>query len=108
LAAVGITTSAFSDNPYFVVIAFSIAASGFVAAQPLFWTLPSSYLSGVAAAGGIGLINCVGNFGGFAAPSIKTYAEAALGNVHAGMYSLALIGVLASPLLFACKRVSSK
>ena len=104
VAAIGIMTSALSDNPYWVVLAFCIAASGFVSAQPLFWTQPSNYLSGIAAAGGIGMINTIGNFGGLVAPSIKTYAEASLGMAQAGMFLLSIIGLVAALILVVCYR----
>jgi MFS family permease len=98
VAAIGIMASTFSDNPYWVV------TSGFVAVQPLFWTQPANYLSGAAAAGGIALINCIGNFGGFVAPSIKTYAESAASSAHAGMYLLSIIGLITAPVIFICYR----
>jgi len=47
------------------------AAAGFIAVQPLFWTFPTNYLGGVAAAGGIALINAIGALGGFITPSVK-------------------------------------
>lgn len=46
----------------------SIALAGALAAQPQFWTMPTAYLGGAAAAGGFALINAVNNIGGFAAP----------------------------------------
>jgi MFS family permease len=103
LAAAGIAASTLSDRPVPVIIAFCAAASGFVAVQPLFWTQPSRYLTGAAAAGGIGLINCIGNFGGFVAPAIKTYGETTLHNAHAGMYLLSLIGILATLVFLAAR-----
>ncbi|BCW36020.1 MFS transporter [Arthrobacter sp. StoSoilA2] len=46
----------------------SLALAGALASQPQFWTLPTAYLSGAAAAGGIALINSVNNIGGFLGP----------------------------------------
>ena len=57
MAAAGIAASALAGNLGLAVIAFCFAASGFVSVQPLFWTLPTGYLSGAAAASGIALIN---------------------------------------------------
>ena len=37
---------------------------------PVFWTLPTAFLTGAAAAGGIAMINSVGNIGGFLGPNI--------------------------------------
>lgn len=47
-----------------------LAQAGMMAMLPVFWTLPSSFLGGVAAAGGIAFINSVANIGGFFGASI--------------------------------------
>jgi MFS family permease len=43
------------------------AAAGIFAAQPIFWSVPSSFLTGASAAAGLAAINSVGNLGGFVA-----------------------------------------
>lgn len=48
--------------------ALTLAACGVISASSCFWSLPTSYLSGTAAAGGIALINAIGNLGGFVSP----------------------------------------
>ena len=68
LAGIGIGASGLAHNPSIGLIALCCAASGFIAAQPLFWTFPTRYLTGAAAAGGIALINSLGGLGGFIAP----------------------------------------
>ncbi len=57
-------------TPWVVLAGFCIAQAGMLSMLPLFWTLPSMFLSGVAAAGGIALINSVANIGGLLGPSI--------------------------------------
>ncbi|KTC36904.1 MFS transporter [Pseudomonas sp. L5B5] len=99
MAAVGIAASALGNSMVAVVLAFCFAASGFVAVQPLFWTLPTGYLSGAAAAGGIALVNSIGNLGGFVAPNLKTLTEAQFADPRAGMFALALVGILGAVLL---------
>lgn len=44
LAAVGIACSTLSSSLTLVILAFCLAASGFITVQPLFWTLPTRYL----------------------------------------------------------------
>lgn len=46
----------------------TVAAAGIFTALPVFWTLPTALLTGTAAAGGIALINAIGNIGGFIGP----------------------------------------
>ncbi|WP_409299788.1 MFS transporter [Pseudomonas sp. KCJK8993] len=99
MAAIGIAASALGSSMVAVVLAFCFAASGFVAVQPLFWTIPTGYLSGAAAAGGIALVNSIGNLGGFVAPNLKTLTEAQFADPRAGMFALALVGILGAILL---------
>ncbi len=97
LAAVGMVGSTLSGSLPLVILAFCLAAAGFITVQPLFWTLPTRFLSGAAAASGIAVIGALGNLGGFLAPTVKTWAEGHFGSTHAGMYFLAgtaLIGTL--------------
>ncbi|MDT4797184.1 Inner membrane transport protein RhmT [compost metagenome] len=99
MAAVGIAASALAGSLTLAVIAFCFAAAGFVSVQPLFWTIPTGYLSGAAAASGIALINSLGNLGGFVAPNLKTLMENQFADPRAGMFALAVVGVLGACLL---------
>jgi sugar phosphate permease len=100
VTAVGICASgALSDNPVLAIGGLSLAAMGFVAMQPIFWTLPTEYMTGYAAAAGIGLINSLGNLGGFLAPNMRDYFVDRVGP-NAGLYSLA-VGAVVGAILFA-------
>ena len=81
------------------MLALCLAASGFIAVQPMFWTFPTGYLSGVAAAGGIALINALGALGGFVAPNVKNWADASFGSSTAGLYALACTTLLGALLI---------
>ena len=94
MAALGIAASALGTSMVPVVIAFCFAAAGFVSVQPLFWTIPTSYLSGAAAAGGIALINSIGNLGDFLAPTVFGYLELKTGSTTGGLYSLTAVSVV--------------
>ena len=87
VTAFGIVISgALSGTPVLAIAGLSLAAMGFVAMQPIFWTLPTEYMTGFAAAAGIGLINSLGNLGGFLAPNMRDYFKETLGG-NAGLYS---------------------
>jgi sugar phosphate permease len=88
-----------SGTPVLAIAGLSLAAMGFVAMQPIFWTLPTEYLTGYAAAAGIGLINSLGNLGGFIAPIMREYFNERLGG-QSGLYTLA-IGAFVAAILFA-------
>jgi predicted MFS family arabinose efflux permease len=75
-------------GPVLGLVALSLAVSGFIAVQPLFWTFPTGYLADRAAAGGIALIG-MGNLGGFLAPNVKVWADAYFHSPRAGLYLLA-------------------
>lgn len=80
-------------GPRTALVALSIAVSGFIAVQPLFWTFPTGYLVDRAAAGGIALIG-MGNLGGFLAPNVKVWADEYFASPRAGLYLLAGITLL--------------
>ena len=52
------------------VVGLTLAQVGTLSTLPVFWSLPTAFLSGIAAAGGIAWINSVGNLGGFFAPTL--------------------------------------
>ena len=90
LAASGLTTSAVAGVPVVSFIALSFAAVGLYSATPPFWPLPTAFLRGTGAAGGIALINAVGNLGGFVGPYVMGWMRDLSGGYAAG------IGVLAA------------
>ena len=70
------------------VLGFMIAYAGFKAYLPAFWSLPSIFLTSTAAAGSIGLINSVGNLGGFIGPYVLGKIEVMTGSFEGGLYFL--------------------
>jgi ACS family tartrate transporter-like MFS transporter len=69
-SALGFALSAYFKNPYFGLAALALAFAGAKSTLGPFWALTTAFLSGPAAAGGIALINSVGNLGGFFGPYI--------------------------------------
>lgn len=105
VASLGIFLSALTGNPVLGLAALSLGAAGFIAVQPVFWTLPTGILVGSAAASGIALINSVGSLGGFVAPIAKNWADSVFGG-QAGLILLALIALAGAVLLFNSHHVS--
>ncbi|MGW2663770.1 MFS transporter [Nocardia tengchongensis] len=68
ISVVGFTAAVLTHSIVLTVGAICIALTGALAAQPQFWTLPTAYLTGASAAGGLAMINSVSNIGGFAGP----------------------------------------
>ena len=94
-----IISGALSNYPVLAIGGLSLAAMGFVAMSPIFWTLPTEYMTGFAAAAGIGLINSLGNLGGFLAPILRDAFKTAYGG-NAGLYVLS-VGAFSCAILFA-------
>lgn len=70
VAACGWALAALTTSPELFLVGLCIAQMGMMSMLPPFWALPTAFLSGAAAAGGIALINSVGNIGGALGPSI--------------------------------------
>jgi MFS family permease len=101
----GLASLAFpTAGPIAALAALSIAAAGFLAVQPVFWTFPTGYLADRAAAGGIALIGA-GNLGGFFAPNLKVWADQAFHSTTAGLYLLAALTLLNSALIATIRNV---
>jgi cyanate permease len=96
VSAVGLAGAAFVGNKLPAVAWMSVAAIGIYGVKAPFWPLPSMFLTGSAAAGGIALINSVGNLGGFAGPYIMGWVKDATGSFKAGLYVLAGFGIAAA------------
>jgi D-galactonate transporter len=106
LAAIGlIATGLTLGNAVVAMCALTIAAVGILASFPVFWSLPAAFLTGTAAAGGIALINSIGNLAGFAAPFMMGFLKTSTGTLSAGLYFVAALelGATALVLLFIKK-----
>ncbi|GKX54859.1 MFS transporter [Leminorella grimontii] len=103
IAGVGIGVSAFA-TPVVAIIALCFAAAGFIAVQPVYWTIPTGVLSGVALAAGIGFVNMFGAIGGFLAPLIRVKAESVMNNSIAGLLTLAVLTIIGALAIMMLKK----
>ena len=65
VGAAGWALTAWGPSPAMALLGLCLAQTGMMSMLPIFWTLPTAFLTGAAAAGGIALINSVANIGGF-------------------------------------------
>ena len=70
-------------DPVLTMVMLVVAAVGLSSTAPIFWSLPTAMLSGTAAAGGIAMINAVGNLGGFLGPYMFGLVKDSTGSVIA-------------------------
>jgi MFS transporter, ACS family, tartrate transporter len=88
-------------NLFLTITFFMVAFGGLKAYLPSFWSLPNLFLSGSAAAGSIGLINSIGNLGGFFGPAVLGGVEKLTGSFVGGIYYLSVsVGVSVVVLFF--------
>jgi ACS family tartrate transporter-like MFS transporter len=88
--AVGFAVSAFTGSLVFSLAALTLAFAGVKGMLGPFWALSTASLSGTAAAAGIAWINCVGNLGGFAGPTIVGYFKQTTGSYSGAVIALAI------------------
>ena len=98
LAASGLVACAVIGvgHPVLVMIALTLVIMGQFANQPAVWAMPSALLTGTAAAGGMALINTVGQMGGWFGPTLFGLVKDATGND-----TTALLALASGPLLAA-------
>ena len=91
------------QNLVVAVAAFCLVAAGVNAFLPVFWAMPTAFLTESAAAATIGLINSFGNLGGFLAPSVVGYVRTATGSFAGGLACL-VVALIAGGLLLLTVR----
>jgi nitrate/nitrite transporter NarK len=78
---------AYLSSVWISLVFFTLTAGFYYAFQPTFWSVPTEYLSGTAAAACVGLIN-MGNFGGFAGPYVLGFLQTRTHTFSAGLWYL--------------------
>ncbi|MDB5295767.1 MAG: major facilitator superfamily 1, partial [Phycisphaerales bacterium] len=105
VGAAGMALAAVSTHPVVVLAALSLAAAGIWSALGPFWSLPSRFLTGTAAAAGIGLINSIGNlFGGFVGPNVMGQLKDRYHTYGPGLWVSAAVLLAASAVVAALVR----
>jgi hypothetical protein len=90
--------------PLLALAALCLAVAGFIAVQPLFWTMPTAYLGGAAAASGLALVNTLGALAGFVSPQFRLWAETVFGS-GGGLYAISLTTALGAAMILAAGRI---
>lgn len=90
MAAIGfILCGTVTDNIYVAMFGLTLCVCGIVTASALFWSLPTSFLSGTAAAAGIALINATGSLGGFFSPIAIGWLKDYTKSLSSGLFLVA-------------------
>jgi len=105
-ASLGLLLSAYALTQNYTAMAVAmlcLAAVGTAGYLPGFWALPTSFLTGTAAAASVGLINSFGNLGGFAGPYVVGYISKKTGSYFYGMLYLSISALIASFLILSLR-----
>jgi MFS family permease len=97
VGAAGLIATSLMTDPVLTMTTLVIAAVGLSSTAPIFWSLPTAMLSGTAAAGGIALINALGNLGGFFGP----YAFGLIKDATGGSFTFGLMVIALGPIMSA-------
>jgi sugar phosphate permease len=105
---VGLLLSAAAQQRVWLAVAmFCLAGAGLYGYLPGFWALPTTFLTESAAAAAVGLVNSVGNLGGFVGPYVVGYLGRSTGSFYGGVVYLSC-SALASACLILCVGHSSQ
>jgi MFS transporter, ACS family, tartrate transporter len=108
LGGIGLLAPIISGSLSGAVVGFSVALVGVTAARAIFWTIPTRFLTGVAAAGGLAFINSIATLGGFVGPSMMGWLKQISGSYIVGLSAVAAIMLAATAASMSLKLVISK
>jgi MFS family permease len=105
LVAAGLVgcTAIGGGHPVLMMIALCITITGNQSVAPCFWSIPSSMLSGTAAAGGLAMVNSLGNLGGWFGPWMYGLVKDATDSTSSALFSLAAGPLVAAIVLIALR-----
>jgi MFS family permease len=99
VGGVSIPIALYMTNPYLAMVAVTLSTCSVMCALPVFWSLPSKFLTGLAAAGGIALINSIGNLSGFSGPYITGWLTGLTGNAKLALWVVGVLSLAAAAVV---------
>jgi ACS family tartrate transporter-like MFS transporter len=96
ISAVGLVVAGLGVGTWWAVAGMTVAAIGFYGTKGPFWSIPSMWLTGTAAASGIAWINSLGNLGGFFGPTMVGWVKNLTGSFAGGLYALAVCALVSA------------
>jgi ACS family tartrate transporter-like MFS transporter len=107
VVALGVLATANTFSASLALAGMTCIIMGSWAAIAIFWTRPTEFLSGVAAAGAVALINSVGNLSGFLGPYLIGLIHDKTGSFTLSLYGLAASNIIAAALIYLLSRAKS-
>jgi MFS transporter, ACS family, tartrate transporter len=91
VAGLGIAGSTLVDDPVGKMLLLTLAGFGIFGVLPVFWTLPTNFLAGAAAASGIAAVNSLGNLSGFFGPYVMGKIKDSTGSYTIGLLAISCV-----------------
>jgi MFS family permease len=99
VGGVSIPVALYMTDPYLAMVAVTLSTCSVMCALPVFWSLPSTFLTGLAAAGGIALINSIGNLSGFSGPYITGWLTGLTGDARLALWVVGVLSLAAAAVV---------
>ncbi|WP_186013605.1 MFS transporter [Burkholderia gladioli] len=100
MASVGFFAAGYFDRQTtLLLVALAVIGAGVVASIPAFWALPPKLVTGAGAAGGIAVINTLGQLGGIVCPVMVGRVRDLTGSTTPALYVIALLSLLCALLV---------
>ena len=103
VAAAGLGLAIATASFWLSLLWITVALAGITSARAIFWTIPTRFLTGLAAAGGLAFINSVATLGGFVGPYAMGWLRDTTGSFSAGLMAMAGLLVLATIMSWSLK-----
>ncbi|MEN0106503.1 MAG: MFS transporter [Pseudomonas sp.] len=105
MGAIGLILAAnFASVPVIAIIGLTIATMGALTGLPMFWPLPTAFLSASVAVAALALINSIGQMAGFLSPYLVGWIKDQTGSTDAALYSLAALTIVGSVIALRVSR----
>lgn len=101
IACIGLSATAFVHTAPMAIATLSVAALGIWGTLGTFWTLPTAFLRGSAAAGGIAIVNSLGCLSGLVAPWLVGISRDVTGGFAVGLIGVGVTVLCGGILVFA-------
>jgi len=99
IIVIGLALAAIMPTPTTKMIFLCLAGFGFFAVLPVFWTLPTTFLTGTGAAAGIAAVNSIGNLGGYFGPQAFGWLKDQTGGDFASLMFLAACAIIGASIV---------
>ncbi len=103
IGAIGLGLSPFASNMYMALFLVCLSAIGIYASMGVWWTIPTTFLTGPAAAASVALINSCGNLGGWVGPYMMGWIKTNTGSFDLGYFLMSAFMLIASITVLTIK-----